>query len=230
MPRRLPAPTRAGKAAIKIGRKVIWGKRSLLKKIAKMIVKKSGLGRKLKKLGGSLFSPPTTPMKTIFIPPPNLGAFERYLGKHFKTSLTYAMRVAGKAATKLLRDNTFVKDKGGLERGWKFDVKGMPALFLYNKQPYHIIIERGRRPGKFPNVAALRAWVKRQINPPENEVKSVTYLVGRKIATDGISARPIMTDPGMQKMLASLIFHEIIRILQETCYKQAMIAAMRRAT
>ena len=230
MARQLTPAQKTGRSAVTLGRKVLWGRRAIARRVLKMLLKKSGFSRKLKKIGGRMFTPPSPKLQTIYIPSPNLGQFEKYLGKHFKSSLAHSMRVAGKQAVKLLRDNTYVKDRGGMMRGWKSEVKGLPALFVFNKQPYAHIIELGRKPGsKFPPVEAIRGWVKRQINPPPTQLKSVAFLVGRKIATDGIAARPIMTDPSMRKMLSDMIFSEIIRVLNETCYKQALIAAVKAA-
>ena len=48
---------------------------------------------------------------------------------------------------------------------------------------YADIREKGRRPGKFPPVAAIALWVKGVIDP-EN-VKAVAFLVARKIARFG---------------------------------------------
>jgi hypothetical protein len=54
-------------------------------------------------------------------------------------------------------------------------------------------VEFGRRPGAaFPNLGELRLWVERVISPPEEKIDEVAFLVGRKIAAQGIKAkRPI---------------------------------------
>ncbi|TGE08759.1 hypothetical protein [Hymenobacter fodinae] len=54
---------------------------------------------------------------------------------------------------------------------------------------YHL--EYGRGPGKFPNVASLRTWVRRKFKitgtdaKTQRKVKSIAYLIGRKIAQEG---------------------------------------------
>lgn len=43
----------------------------------------------------------------------------------------------------------------------------------------------GRGPGKFPPGAPIEAWVKKKVGGTEREVKSLTYLIRRKIAREG---------------------------------------------
>ena len=50
---------------------------------------------------------------------------------------------------------------------------------------YGDIIEMGRRPGKMPPEEPLLLWVRRKINPDPKELKSITYLVRRKIGKEG---------------------------------------------
>lgn len=50
---------------------------------------------------------------------------------------------------------------------------------------YADIVERGRRPGTFPPVDAITLWVKRVIAPPAKKLKSISFLVGRKIKKFG---------------------------------------------
>ena len=58
-------------------------------------------------------------------------------------------------------------------------------------------VEFGRRPGgKFPPLDALRLWVERVISPPEKELDSVTYLVGRAIVRRGLRPEDRTRQPG----------------------------------
>ena len=50
---------------------------------------------------------------------------------------------------------------------------------------YGGIVEMGRRPGKMPPEEPLLLWVRRKINPDLKELKSITYLVRRKIGKEG---------------------------------------------
>jgi len=52
------------------------------------------------------------------------------------------------------------------------------------------VIEEGRSAGsRFPPVDVIMRWVQLVIKPPEKMLRSVTYLVGRKIARQGIPGR-----------------------------------------
>lgn len=70
-----------------------------------------------------------------------------------------------------------------------------------NLEDYWKYIESGRRPGSFPPVDAIRRWIqvkpivpKRDSNgrlPTQNQL---AFLIGRKIATEGIEPVPVMKD------------------------------------
>ena len=50
-------------------------------------------------------------------------------------------------------------------------------------------VEGGRSPGRFPPVDAIMLWVKRKLRVPPGKLKSVAFLVGRKIAKKGIKGK-----------------------------------------
>jgi len=55
---------------------------------------------------------------------------------------------------------------------------------------YIDVIEGGRASGRrFPPVDEIMLWVRRKLRVPPSELKSVTYLVGRKIAKKGIKGK-----------------------------------------
>ena len=54
---------------------------------------------------------------------------------------------------------------------------------------YPQVMEFGREPGHFPPLEPIQAWVKRVIRPPEKELRSVAFLVARKIYRSGIKGR-----------------------------------------
>lgn len=60
--------------------------------------------------------------------------------------------------------------------GNKLTIEGLARLFF---------LEFGRRPGAWPNVDAIKKWVRSKLGVTEEEVDSVAYLVGRKIYRDG---------------------------------------------
>lgn len=51
---------------------------------------------------------------------------------------------------------------------------------------YAPILEYGLGEGEFPNIDELRKWVDRKVNPAEENLDQVTYLVGRKIMMEGV--------------------------------------------
>ena len=60
-------------------------------------------------------------------------------------------------------------------------------------EDYYRYVEEGRRPGKFPPVDAILSWIEaknimpREINGKLPTEQQLAYLIGRKIAQDGIA-------------------------------------------
>ena len=54
-----------------------------------------------------------------------------------------------------------------------------------------LLLNEGRLPGTWPDVDELKKWVEGKLNIDEEEVDSVTYLIGRKIFEKGTD---ILTD------------------------------------
>ena len=48
-------------------------------------------------------------------------------------------------------------------------------------------LDKGRSPGRFPPVDAIRDWVAQKLGISGNENNSIAYLIGRKIANEGTS-------------------------------------------
>lgn len=60
---------------------------------------------------------------------------------------------------------------------------------VFNPTAYGLPVELGRRAGqKQPPSSALELWVRRKLGVPENKVKSVAFLVARKIGRKGTNA------------------------------------------
>jgi len=59
---------------------------------------------------------------------------------------------------------------------------------VFNPVAYGMPVELGRAPGKMPPSSALELWVRRKLDVPENKVKSVAFLVARKIGRQGTKA------------------------------------------
>lgn len=68
-----------------------------------------------------------------------------------------------------------------------------------NLEDYWRYVEYGRRPGKFPPPSAILDWIKVKPVLPRPDAhgriptqKSLAFLIGRKIADEGIKPTPIM--------------------------------------
>ena len=85
------------------------------------------------------------------------------------------------------------------------NVNGDSYLAVLNLSEAWKYIEYGRKPGKFPPVDAIKGWIQvkniipkpftlpngKQVIPTENQL---AFLIGRKIAKDGIPAKPYLAD------------------------------------
>lgn len=70
-----------------------------------------------------------------------------------------------------------------------------------NLEDYWKYIESGRKPGSFPPPSAILSWIKVKPIVPKVDSngklptqKQLAYLIGRKIATEGIEPTPVMKD------------------------------------
>lgn len=128
-------------------------------------------------------------METSTLTFENLRRVLEEYGKHAETLYKYNIALAGKNASRTLANNTkyFVKSEGvtfsvglRLEEYWKF-------------------VEYGRKPGKFPPPSAILKWieVKPVIPRPDDKGRipkpqTLAFLIGRKIATEGIKPTPVL--------------------------------------
>lgn len=89
-----------------------------------------------------------------------------------------------------------VHDLWAYVQGWDWvpvNVFIEPSFMIFNEAPHAVYVELGRRPNSgFPPVDAMREWVARKLGVAAGLVNSVAFLVGRKIADDGIDPRPVM--------------------------------------
>lgn len=63
---------------------------------------------------------------------------------------------------------------------------------------YGVDVEQGQKPGRWPNVGDLMFWVKKKIKPPAKKLRSVTFLIGRKIFERGTQAQQFF-EPAIRK-------------------------------
>lgn len=96
---------------------------------------------------------------------------------------------------KLIRDNK--KATGNLINSVETEIKisGTSITIVLNVADYYKFVENGRKPGKFPPVIAIKQWIKdKPIIPREDDnghlptENQLAFLIGRKIANEGIKA------------------------------------------
>lgn len=80
-------------------------------------------------------------------------------------------------ATKLLRGSTFSEPRGTPIR----------EVLVAQTQIYSPIVERGRRPGRFPPIGPIELWVRRKLGVDPGQSKGVAFVIARKIAQKGTS-------------------------------------------
>jgi len=101
-------------------------------------------------------------------------------------------------------------DRGRLRGSIGSEVKEISSLSIIGRvgsslrdEVYPKVMEFGREPGKFPPMEPITAWVKRVIlrnETDEGKIRSVSFLVVRKIAKNGIKAREFLKQ-GFEKSL-----------------------------
>lgn len=156
------------------------------------------------------------PQLRIVIKPGELGKFEQRLGRELKAARLRALHAVGQQATRMLAfASRPIKDLGSFGAGWRYQA-AFDRLHLFNTAPHAVYVEGGRRPGaKMPPLDPIRAWVLRHGMPA-----SAAWPVARKIARDGIKARPVLTDPKMQRGIQSAL---------TLAFEAALAEAARRA-
>lgn len=105
-----------------------------------------------------------------------------------KHAINTALRGAGEYASAEVAKATPVGVTSFLRRAWAVDHRPRELMVrVVNIEEYGPVLEGGRRPGKrFPPVFAIQLWVKRVLGiSDEKEIRSVAFLVGRKIARHG---------------------------------------------
>lgn len=83
---------------------------------------------------------------------------------------------------------------------WMVGHAGDMWLLTFNLPKEWAYVEDGRRPGRFPPPEAIRKWitVKPLVPRPDRRgrvpsIRQMVFLISRKIALKGISARPILS-------------------------------------
>jgi hypothetical protein len=109
---------------------------------------------------------------------------------------------------------------GALEQSVKFQVEVRDQIISLSLSmvEYGAFVNDGRKAGKFPNVEAIRTWVRQKgltmkrksKMPRDKEVKTLAYLIGRKISRVGI--KPVRIVPRVDVQLIRL---EILQAIKQ---------------
>lgn len=82
-------------------------------------------------------------------------------------------------------------DQGLLRGGFQTQILGEPAGVLgrlFNPMAHALPQEAGAKP-HWPPLAAIEGWVRRKLQVPAGEVRSVAYRIARAISVRGLPAR-----------------------------------------
>lgn len=114
------------------------------------------------------------------------------------TNLIEELNNFGSAVVNLYRDNLRqARTTGLLEDSISFEVviDSDSISLQLTLQEYWKWLEEGRQPGKFPNINAIAKWITDKGIPTAPAIPNaptlsqMTYLIGRKIANEGIEAK-----------------------------------------
>lgn len=118
-----------------------------------------------------------------------VGAFKRELENHIRKG---AERGAEECIPILQRASRAAgADTGGFAAGWRFR-SSKRQLRFFNNRPGAGFIENGRDPGKAPPPDVILGWVQRRMNITGPEARRVAYLIGRKIAENGLQGKHVL--------------------------------------
>jgi len=128
----------------------------------------------------------------------DLGKMAKERARTLRKALFYEFDHAAHDMLLDLRTRTgFVKkvDLGLLKAGWRAKKRAGGLSYEFtNVAPYHMYVEFGRKPGKWPPISKISAWCGRKLGDP-----TLGFVVARKIGTEGIAACPIITSEGSKK-------------------------------
>lgn len=98
---------------------------------------------------------------------------------------------------------------------------GTTVNMTISMNDYGKFVNDGRKAGKFPNIGAIREWVKskgiKMKKKPkglsrEKEVKTLSYLIGRKIKEKGIKAKKFIPTVDLQSIRLEIL-HDLKQYL-----------------
>lgn len=143
--------------------------------------------------------------------PREFGRFERNVAQKLRLGHQKALRRAGKKVeTELRRKSMRIRDRGTYQRGWR-----TRALFnrldVGNIAGHERYVEFGRRPNNtMPPVDVIEEWAQRKLG-----VVGAGWAIARKIAQQGIRARPVLRSLRTQARLSGIVRKSLMRAWDE---------------
>lgn len=97
-------------------------------------------------------------------------------------------RRTGRGRLRSLRTNAVAT--GALERSIAYTIVDGTATYTveFTMADHGVYVDRGRRPGRFPPLEAIREWARIKGIP-----ESAAFPIARRIAEEGIAARPFFS-------------------------------------
>jgi len=80
-------------------------------------------------------------------------------------------------------DKKRLNDTGGAKDSLSYRVEGNKIIIEGLARV--LFLEFGRRPGKFPPIDVIQAWVERKLNVEPDKSRGVAFVIARKIAEQG---------------------------------------------
>lgn len=156
---------------------------------------------------------------TVFVKPGKLGVYQRKMALRTRTLV---FKRSAKAIAPLVRAyleseslRAKILYKGKFARGWRFEAAGESAR-VFNKTPYAIVIEMGRRADKRPPPSqVLVPWIAQKFGVSMKEARQLSFVVARAIGRKGIMARPIIRNPRVAKRVQSMFTDRVVLDLRE---------------
>lgn len=118
--------------------------------------------------------------------------FTKYMERVDRGTRAAILRATSEAASRIQADATSAAPVGATR-----DLRGSiqkkvtdKVGIVWSNKSYAEDVEFGKKPGSWAHVGDLMYWVRQKIKPPRNKLKSVTYLINRKIFEKGTDAQP----------------------------------------
>ena len=132
-----------------------------------------------------------------------------------------ALEFLGQYRRKLMDDNKRATGQLINDTAYVVEYDGRYLIVSLNLPDEWKYVEYGRKPGKFPPINAIRQWIRvKPILPRPYKGKVPTenqlaYLIGRKIAKDGIPTGNYLSNTIRDFDIKGKVYDEVVRLMQD---------------